>query len=135
MGVAVEITRTDYTAAGLRLAAGKCRDAAQVRRLLALAMVLDGQPRTEAARQNGMDRQTLRNWVHRYNEAGIEGLKSRQSPGAPPALTPEQMAELKGLVVQGPDPAVHQVIRWRCVDLRDAGGPPFRGNGARKHDW
>jgi transposase len=119
MGTAVEITRTDHTAAELRLAAGKCRDGAQVRRLLALAMVLEGQPRTVAARQNGMDRQTLRDWVHRYNEAGIAGLKSRQSPGAPPALTPAQMAELKALVVKGPDPTIHQVIRWRCVDLRE----------------
>ena len=119
MGSAVEITRTEHTALDLRLAAGRCRDGAQVRRLLALAMVLDGHSRTVAAGQNGMDRQTLRDWVHRYNAAGIAGLKSRQSPGAPPALTPEQMAELKALVVKGPDPAVHQVIRWRCVDLRE----------------
>ena len=119
MSAALKITRTEYTPADLRSSASKCRDGAQVRRLLALAMVLEGQPRTAAARQNGMDRQTLRDWVHRYNETGIEGLKSRQSPGAPPALTPEQMAELKVLVVKGPDPAVHQVIRWRCADLRE----------------
>ena len=66
-----------------------------------------------------MDREMPCHRVHRYNEAGIEGLKSRQSPGAPPALTTEQMAQLKALVVEGPDPAVHQVIRWRCLDLRD----------------
>lgn len=118
MSAAVKMTRTEHTAGALRAAAAKCRDGAQVRRLLALAMVLEGQPRTLAARQNGMDRQTLRDWVHRYNEAGIEGLKSRHGPGAPPALTPQQMAELKALVIEGPDPAVHQVIRWRCADLR-----------------
>ena len=66
-----------------------------------------------------MDRQTLRDWVHRYNEAGIEGLKSRWSAGPPTALTAEQMAELKALVIAGPDPEKHKVIRWRCVDLRD----------------
>lgn len=81
MGTAVRITRADRTAAELRAAAGKCRDGAQVRRMLALAMVLEGRPRTEAAQQNGMDRQTLRDWVHRYNAAGIDGLKSLQSPG------------------------------------------------------
>jgi putative transposase len=119
MGAALMITRLEYTAAALRLAAAKSRDGAQVRRLLALAMVLEGCPRAQAARQNGMDRQTLRDWVHRYNQAGIDGLKSLRSPGAPPALTAEQMAELHDLVVKGPDPAIHQVARWRCVDLRE----------------
>ena len=119
MGSAVKIERTEHTASALRAIAGKCRDGAQVRRLLALAMVLDGRPRTEAADQNGMDRQTLRDWVHRYNQSGIDGLKSRCSPGPTPVLTAEQMAELRALVIKGPDPAVHKVVRWRCLDLRD----------------
>jgi transposase len=119
MGSAVRITRTDRTSAELRAVAGKCRDGAQVRRMLALAMVLEGRPRTEAAQQNGMDRQRLRDWVHRYNAAGIDGLKSLQSPGPAPALTAVQMAELRALVVQGPDPAIHKVTRWRCADLRE----------------
>ena len=119
MGAAVRITRTDRTAAQLRAAAGKCRDGSQVRRMLALAMVLEGRARTEAAQQNGMDRQTLRDWVHRYNAAGIDGLKSLQSPGPPPALTAEKMVELRSLVVHGPDPAIHKVTRWRCADLRE----------------
>jgi transposase len=119
MGAAVAITRTEHTAAGLRALAGRCRDGAQVRRLLALAMILDGYPRTEAAARNGMDRQTLRDWVHRYNEAGTDGLRSRRSPGPTPFLTAEQRAELKALVIQGPDLETHKVVRWRCLDLRD----------------
>jgi len=114
----LEITRTDYSSAGLRGLSSGCRDGAQVRRLLALALVLDGHSRTEAAALNGMDRQTLRDWVHRYNDLGVEGLKSRLSPGRAPALTPAQMAELRELVIEGPDPAIHKVVRWRCVDLR-----------------
>lgn len=65
-----------------------------------------------------MDRQTLRDWAHRYNEAGIEGLQSRRSPGRAPALTAPQKAELKALVMQGPDPKRDGVVRWRCVDLQ-----------------
>lgn len=118
MGAAIAITRTDHTAAQLRSMAGKCRDGAQVRRLLALAMVLEGSSRSEAAQQNGMDRQTLRDWVHRYNQSGVEGLRSRNGPGPKPVLTEAQMAELKEWVIKGPDPAIHTVIRWRCVDLR-----------------
>jgi len=118
MGAAVMITRMDHTAAELRSSAVKCKDAAQVRRLLALALVLEGVPRTEAALCNGMDRQTLRDWVHRYNSDGIDGLKSRISPGPDPLLTAQQMAELKALVVKGPDPVEHKVVRWRCQDLQ-----------------
>ena len=82
--------------------ASKCSDADQVRRLLAIALVLDGASRGEAARQSGMDRQTLRDWVHRYNAEGIGGLQSRISPGRPPKLTTEQKAEFRALVIAGP---------------------------------
>jgi transposase len=117
MGKALEITRPDPTAATLRTLAGKCCDGAQVRRLLALAMVLDGHPRSIAASCNGMDRQTLSDWVHRYNDEGVDGLKTRLAPGREPYLTEPQMAELYELVVKGPDPAVNHVVRWRCIDL------------------
>jgi transposase len=114
----LEITRSDYTSVELRALSGRCSDGAQVRRLLALALVLDGRSRTEAARLNGMDRQTLRDWVHRYNAEGVEGCKSRSSPGRAPALNEQQMAELRALVIEGPDPQIHGVVRWRCVDLK-----------------
>jgi len=118
MSAPLEITRTDYSSAELRSISGRCSDGAQVRRLLALALVLDGYSRTEAAALGGMDRQTLRDWVHRYNDRGVEGLRSLRSPGRAPALTEAQMAELRELVIEGPDPAIHQVVRWRCVDLQ-----------------
>jgi putative transposase len=119
MSAAVKITRTEYTAVELRGIAASGKDAAQARRLLAIAMVLEGTSRLEAARQTGMDRQTLRDWVHRYNATGVAGLLSRAAPGPQPKLTPAQMRELHELVLSGPDPAVHKVVRWRCVDLRD----------------
>ena len=118
MGMAVEVTRSDHTAVDLRYHASKSVDGAQVRRLLALALVLEGRCRSEAAAHSGMDRQTLRDWIHRYNALGIEGLKSRRSPGRAPALSAAQKAELRALVVAGPNPTEHQVVRWRCVDLQ-----------------
>lgn len=126
MGAALEITRTEHTGTELRALSGRCSDGAQVRRILALAMVLEGRSRTEAAALNGMDRQTLRDWVHRYNAEGIEGLKSRQAPGRPPSLSESQKAELRELVIEGPDPEVHGVVRWRCVDLRAEVARRFR---------
>ncbi len=65
-----------------------------------------------------MDRQTLRDWVHHYNEKGIDGLSNRRSPGRPAQLTPAQLAAFKALVEQGPDPARDGVVRWRCSDLQ-----------------
>ncbi len=117
--MAIAITRMQYSAAELRDLAVKSRDTAQSRRLLAIAMVLDGSSREDAARQAGMDRQTLRDWVHRYNDLGADGLVSRRAPGRARKLTAEQMQEFRALAVAGPDPAVHHVARWRCVDLRD----------------
>jgi len=118
MGAPLEITRTDHTSVGLRNLSRRCSDGAQVRRILALALVLEGRSRTEAAELSGMDRQTLRDWVHRYNAFGVEGLKSRHAPGRAPALTDAQMAELHELVLAEPDPEINGVVRWRCVDLR-----------------
>ena len=86
--------------------------------LLALAMVLDGETRRRAAARSGLDRQTLYDWVHRYNAAGIKGLRSRKSPGKVALLTDAQKAALNALVLAGPDPARHQGVRWRCVDLQ-----------------
>ena len=95
MSKPLTITRTDRTSGELRAVSAKCRDGGQVRRLLALAMVLEGAPRTEAAACNGMDRQTLRDWVHRYNEGGVDALKSRKNPGRTPYLTEAQLGELR----------------------------------------
>ena len=116
--MALAITRTDLSAEELRGAARQTKDTYQARRLLALAMVLDGASRTAAAEAAGMDRQTLRDWVHRYNAEGVEGLRDRPRPGRPPRLSAAQMAELAGLVEAAPDPARHGVVRWRCVDLQ-----------------
>ena len=119
MGQAIGITRTEHAAEKLREFAAKSRDGAQVRRLLAIALILEGRSRTKAAELSGMDRQTLRDWVHRYNAEGVTGLATaRRSPGRPPLLSPQQMAELKELVIRGPDPEKDKVVRWRCLDLQ-----------------
>ena len=119
MGSAVAITRLDVSASQLRWAAAKEKDATAARRILALALVLEGAERTTAARSCGMDRQTLRDWVHRYNREGLTGLRNRVSTGAPSRLTPAQKQELARIVEAGPDRDVHGVVRWRRVDLRD----------------
>ena len=110
--------RTDLSAHELRRLAALSKNANQSRRLLSLAAVLDGMNRADAARIGGMDRQTLRDWVHRFNEHGPEGLLDGWSKGPEPRLSQAQRAELAHLVETGPDRAVHGVVRWRRIDLR-----------------
>jgi transposase len=110
--------RADYSAAELRRLATVTKNAHQSRRLLSLAAVLDGMNRTEAARIGGMDRQTLRDWVHRFNAHGPDGLRDSWSKGPEPRLSEEQRAEIAQLVETGPDRAVHGVVRWRRIDLQ-----------------
>jgi putative transposase len=107
MGAAVEL-RGDFTVEDVRGFAARAKTGAQARRLLALAAVLDGMNRTEAARIGGMDRQTLRDWAHRFNRHGPDGLIDIKPSGRPPRLSDET----------GPDPDTDGVVRWRCVDLK-----------------
>ena len=103
MGSAVKL-RNAFSAAELRRLAKAVRDISQSRRLLSLAAVLDGMSREQAARIGGMDRQTLRDWVHRFNEQGPEGLKDIRNGGVRERLSIEQKAELAQIVETGPDP-------------------------------
>ena len=107
--------RDDYDSLELRRLAKRSRDPRQVRRLLALAAAYDGMSRTEAAKVGGMDRQTLRDWAHRFNEEGPEGLKHRSGAGRPRLLTQEQMSELSAIVETGPDPEFGLASqKWRA---------------------
>src|SRR3954463_15789745 len=111
----VAITRQELGAVELRREARRCRDTAASRRMLALALVLEGSSREEAARAAGQDRQTPRDWVHRYNAEGLAGLRDRPRSGRRPRLTAEQEAELVTAVERGPDPDRDGVGRWGRV--------------------
>jgi transposase len=117
MGTVIEIKQS-HTPAELRRLATSVKNANQSRRLLSIAAVLDGMNRTEAAKIGGMDRQTLRDWVHRFNEHGPDGLKDNRRPGNPRRLSKVQQQELATLVETGPDRAIHGVVRWRRIDLQ-----------------
>src|SRR5271168_4469735 len=117
MPAAVKL-REDYSADELRLLAKRSKDANHSRRLLSLAAVRDGMDRGEAAKIGGMDRQTLRDWVHRFNASGPGGLIDHWSNGPTPRLSQDQLSQLYKLVESGPDRNVDGVTRWRRVDLK-----------------
>ncbi len=115
----ISITRSEHTATDLRREAGRTLDARASRWMLALALVMEGQNRETAARQCGMDQQTLRDWVHHYNADGLTGLSDRpHGGGACAKLTQAQAASVAAWVRAGPDLATDGVVRWRVVDLR-----------------
>lgn len=116
--MAVAITPTDLPARGLRALAAKAKDAKAARRMPAIALVMEGVDRKTAAGSCGMDRQTLPDWVYRYNAEGLEGLTNRRLAGPAPRLSQDQKAELAQMVREGPDPAVDGVVRWRRIDLQ-----------------
>jgi len=116
MAAAIKL-REDYDGGALRVLAKKTKDAAQSRRLLALAEVYDGGSRSDAARIGGTQLQTVRDWVLRFNERGPAGLIDGKAKGQRPKLNAEQRRALAAIVESGPIPAIHGVVRWRLKDL------------------
>jgi transposase len=110
--------RSDYTAGELRKLSRTVTCSRQSGRLLSIAAIYDGMSRADAARIGGMDRQTLRDWVIRFNEAGPDGLKDRWNNGSVRRLSADQLAELAVIVETGPDLNTDGVVRWRRVDLK-----------------
>lgn len=116
MAAAVQL-RSDYDGAALRKLARASRDGKQVRRLLALAAIYEGETRSEAARAGGVTLQIVRDWVVRFNAEGPAGLVDRKPPGCRPMLDAAQRRALAQIVEAGPIPAAHGVVRWRLIDL------------------
>jgi transposase len=109
--------RGDFDASGLRGLAKKTKDGPQARRLLALAAIYDGVTRTEAAKIGGVGRQIIRDWVLRFNARGPDGLLNGKAPGQPSKLNDAQRQSIARMIESGPIPAIHDVIRWRLIDL------------------
>ena len=110
MGAAVKVTRDEMTAGDLRTASSRVKDGKVARRMLAIALVLEGISREVAAKICGMARQTLRDWVHRYNAEGIEGLSNRTGGGMKARLSSDQMEQLSNWVEPGPEPELDGVV-------------------------
>jgi transposase len=128
---ALEI-RKDRTPAVLRKLAKAETDPRVARRILAVANALDGMSREEAARSAGMDRQTLRDWVIRYNAHGVEGLADRWNGGRPPMFNAREQAELMRIVLAGPDPETSGISAYTLEDLANICEQRF---GKRMHAW
>ena len=116
MGQAIAV-RTDYTAGEVRGFARRAKDAAQARRLVAIAAVLEGASRDDAAEIGGMDRQTLRDWVIRIQRAGAGRAHQHSFAGRAGQARCDAQGVSRPDRGGGANPAVHGVVRWRACDL------------------
>lgn len=116
MSTALEV-RSDYGAQEVRAAARRCKEGAHVRRLLAIATILEGGSRSDAARIGGVTVQIVRDWVVRFNEGGPDALATRKAPGPRTILDDRHRRAIEEAIATGPIPAVHGVVRWRIIDL------------------
>jgi transposase len=117
MAAAVKL-RTDFTALALPFLARETKNANQSRRLLSVAAVLDGMNRTEAARIGGLDRKTLRDWIHWFNKRGPDGLRDHWAKGPASRLSGVQLDELAQIMETGPNREAGKVVRCRRMDLQ-----------------
>ena len=109
MGLAIKL-RDDLSSGYVRRIARGSKDAGQVDRLLAIATILDGGSRSEAAKVAGVTLQIIRDWVLRFNEGGPDGLVTRKAPGSTTILGDHHR---RAAIATGPIPAVHGVGRRR----------------------
>ena len=120
MSAPVKITRADCTSAELHRLADCCKCPRQARRLRCVAMVAaGGTGRGEAAAAHGTTRQSVRDWILRYNRDGPDGLCDLARDGRPRRLTADQEAEVGRWLDEGPDPVEDGLARWRLSDIRD----------------
>ena len=109
--------RDDLTSEQLRRLARRERDPRVGRRMLAIANALDGMGRAAAARLAGMDRQTLRDWVIRYNAHGVAGLSDRWGAGRPTAVSEGELAAVKAAILQAACRSGDAKPAFRIVDV------------------
>ena len=78
MPAGIETSNTDHTAEEIRALARECKNRAEARRLRAFARVMEGvESRAGIARRAKVDRQTLCDWVNRYNAMGLSWLTDK----------------------------------------------------------
>ena len=120
MPAKIMVSRTDHTPQELRELASKHKFRDCRHRLRAIALAIEGGlTRTEIAGDAGVDAQTLCDWVKRYNEEGLEGLRDNARPGRPSLLDVERRAAVTTWLAAGPDPDAGEPSRWTVADIRE----------------
>ena len=120
MPAKIAVTRTDHTAESLRMLTSSHKFRGCRHRLRAMALMIeDTVSRAEISRRTGVDVQTLRDWVVRYNGSGVDGLRDAARPGRSPKLDESQTAQLVSWIDAGPDPEANGASCWTVATIRE----------------
>src|SRR5215210_313658 len=117
MGRGLPIREDGVTASELRGLAKKDPRRRTAQRMLAIANALEGMSRAEAARAAGIERQSLRDAVLRFNAEGLAGLSDRPYGRRPERLSDGEQAALVAHVLRGPNPERGEPSNWTLPDL------------------
>jgi transposase len=109
--------RADLSPDELRHSAKREKDPRVARRMLAIANALDGMSRAMSAKLAGIDRQALRDWVLRYNEAGLAGLRDQWRGGRPMEISDGQLASIKAAILKAAIPHGDAGPAYRIIDV------------------
>jgi putative transposase len=110
---------TDLSSEQLRRKARTQSDARMRIRLLAIANVLDGMNRQEAAQSVGLSRNALHHWISRYNREGVEGLSDRPRRGRPTNLEAQKTESFKQRVLAGAQLSRDGIVSFRGWKLQE----------------
>jgi transposase len=103
----------------LRAELTSVEDAHVVKRIVALLQLDRGAPLAEVATSVGMTRQTLYNWVRRFEAGGgLRALVDRTRQGRPPKLSRAVQRLLVWLLKQPPDAFGYAAVGWTTSLLR-----------------
>ena len=108
---------SELSAAELRQAAFKAETPRESKRMLALALVMEGSTRVDAGRQTDQSNQSVKDAIKRYNAEGLAGLADRPRAGRPRKLDSAQRAELHAIALKGPDVEVEHLSAYTREDL------------------
>ena len=123
--------REDYSVRSWALAR-RSKTVHQSRRLLSLAAVRDGMDRGGAAKIGGMDVQTLRDWVHRFNASGPEGFIDNRTGRSQASLVDGTVGSVYEDRGGRPNRKTDGIVRWRRVDLKRVIHPRYVGKLLKK---
>jgi transposase len=84
------------------------------RRLRAFELKERGWKQSEIAEALGVTEGAVSQWMKRAKEEGVEGLKTKPPPGAPPRLSEQQRARLPELLERGAEAHGFRGEVWTC---------------------
>lgn len=106
----------NMTGERLMAEAKKIKDTRLRIRVHAIALLKKGWRQKAVAEASGTRERAIRDWIGKYNEGGIEGLRDKPRSGAPRKL--KDSVQFKQRVLAGPDYKQDNMVSWTGQTLK-----------------